>query len=56
MRNHQKLLCHFLYFEGLSKWFLTSKAYESEEMGLVELDLQGVLVQVDYTSIVCKIV
>ncbi len=29
---------------------------EGEEMGLVKLDLQGLLIWVDYTLVVCKIV
>ncbi len=32
------------------------KGIEGEEVGLVEHDLQGVLVRVDYTSVVCKMV
>ncbi len=32
------------------------KGIEGEEVGLVELDLQGVLVWVDYTWVVCKMV
>jgi hypothetical protein len=32
------------------------KGIEGEEVGSVEHDLQGVLVRVDYTSVVCKMV
>jgi hypothetical protein len=32
------------------------KGIKGEEMGSVEHDLQGVLIRVDYTSVVCKMV
>jgi hypothetical protein len=48
-----------LPFSVLRRLFQTVfqlKGIEGEEVGLVELDLQGVLVRVDYTSVVCKMV
>ncbi len=48
-----------LPFSVLQRLFQTVfqlKGLEGEEVGLVELDLQGVLVRVDYTSVVCKMV
>jgi hypothetical protein len=46
----------FSVLRRLFQTVLQLKGIEGEEVGLVELDLQGVLVRVDYTSVVCKMV
>ncbi len=55
-RKPSKTALPFFDFRRLFQMVFELKGIEGEEMGLVELDLQGVLVQVDYTSIVYKMV
>jgi len=55
-KKPSKTALPFFDFRKLFQMVFELKSIEGEEMGLVELDLQGVLVQVYYTSVVCKMV
>ncbi len=44
-----KIVLPFFVFQRLFQMVFEFKGIEGEEVGLVELDLQGVLVWVDYT-------